>query len=178
MTINRTAQRPAQINATDPDTVAESFREVLAHFCSGVAIITAADVGGAPVGMTVGSFTSISLDPPLVGFFAGANSTTLPHILTHGAFCVNVLAEDQTSLAQSFARSGADKFNDVEWSPASNGAAHLTGAHAWIDCRIDLRQSIGDHDLVVGRVSALVVPAPSSPLVFHRSLFHGLRLGR
>ncbi|WP_030166191.1 MULTISPECIES: flavin reductase family protein [Actinomycetes] len=163
------------ICVTDPAGVGAAFREALAHFCSGVVIVTATDVSGAPVGMTVGSFTSISMDPPLVGFFAGRNSTTLPHVIADGRFCVNVLSEDQDLLARTFARSGADKFAGTDWSPATNGSPRLAGAHAWIDCTLDQQQSIGDHDLVVGRVDALVVPQPNEPLVFHRSVFHGLR---
>jgi flavin reductase (DIM6/NTAB) family NADH-FMN oxidoreductase RutF len=163
------------ISATDPAGVGTAFREALAHFCSGVVIVTATDATGAPVGMTVGSFTSISMDPPLVGFFAGQNSTTLPHVIADGRFCVNVLSEDQHLLARTFARSGADKFAGTDWTPATNGSPRLAGAHAWIDCTLDQQQSIGDHDLVVGRVDALVVPQPNEPLVFHRSVFHGLR---
>lgn len=174
MTTN-TTEASAAISAVDPAGVSGHFREALAHFSSGVVIVTTIDVAGAPAGMTVGSFTSISIDPPLVGFFAGQNSTTLPHVIENGRFCVNVLAEDQHLLARKFAHSGTDKFTDVTWSPATNGAPRLTGAHAWIDCSIHLHQPIGDHDLVVGRVDALVVPAPSEPLVFHRSTFHGLR---
>lgn len=174
MTTN-TTDASAIISAIDPAGVSGAFREALAHFSSGVVIVTAIDVTGAPVGMTVGSFTSISMEPPLVGFFAGQNSTTLPHVIESGRFCVNVLAEDQHVLARKFARSGTDKFTDVGWSPATNDAPRLTGAHAWIDCSIHLHQPIGDHDLVVGRVDALVVPAPNDPLVFHRSTFHGLR---
>lgn len=165
------------ISALDATGVGAAYREALAHFSSGVVIVTA-DSAGTPVGMTVGSFTSISMDPPLVGFFAGHNSTTLPHVIDAGRFCVNVLSEDQHALARTFARSGADKFAGVDWTPATNGAARLSGAHAWIDCTVDLHQAIGDHDLVVGRVEALVVPQPNEPLVFHRSAFHGLRSHR
>ncbi|WP_222114032.1 flavin reductase family protein, partial [Gordonia paraffinivorans] len=155
--------------------VREKFRDALAHFGSGVVIVTAIDGDGAPAGMTVGSFTSISLEPPLVGFFAAHTSTTLPRVLHHGDFCVNVLAEEQHQLARGFARSGADKFSGVEWTAGTNGAPRLAGAHAWIDCSIDEHRPIGDHDLIVGAVDALAVPAETEPLLFHRSLFHGLR---
>ncbi|GAC67196.1 flavin reductase family protein [Gordonia soli] len=162
------------IDATDAVGIAGSFREALSHFCSGVVVITAEDADGEPTGMTVGSFTSISLDPPLVGFFAGSSSTTLPRVLATGRFSVNVLAEGQDLLARSFARSGTDKFAGVSWTRSANGAPRLDGAHAWIDCDIDDHRVIGDHELVVGRVSALIVPAPTDPLVFHRSMFRTL----
>ncbi|TCN52744.1 flavin reductase (DIM6/NTAB) family NADH-FMN oxidoreductase RutF [Rhodococcus sp. SMB37] len=178
MNIHRTAEDIHIINAVDPSAVRTRFREVLAHFGSGVVVITSIDSSGAPVGMTVGSFTSISIEPPLVGFFAGHNSTTLPHVLGNSEFCVNVLSEDQHSLARVFARSGSDKFEGVDWTPSINGSPRLAGAHAWIDCTVDEHRAIGDHRFVVGGVGALVVPATSDPLVFHRSLFHGLRAHR
>lgn len=155
--------------------VAASFREVLGHFCSGVVVVTARDAAGAPTGMTVGSFTSISLEPPLVGFYAAHTSSTLPGILAAGRFCANVLAEGQHGLARGFAARGTDRFAGVGWAPGRGGAPRLTGAHAWIDCLITERRAIGDHELVVGAVEALGAPGGSEPLVFHRSAFHGLR---
>ncbi|MFC8042528.1 flavin reductase family protein [Nocardia sp. NPDC057353] len=155
--------------------VAESFRAVLGHFCSGVVIVTACDAAGTPTGMTVGSFTSISLEPPLVGFYAAHTSSTLPGILAAERFCANVLAAEQHELARAFAARGADRFAGVDWAPGPNGAPRLTGAHAWIDCRVAERRAIGDHDLVVGAVEALAAPGGSEPLVFHRARFHGLR---
>lgn len=162
------------ISAADPQAVSASFREVLAHFCSGVVIVTSSDAAAAPVGMTVGSFTSISLDPPLVGFYAGRSSATLPHIAADGRFCANVLAEDQHDLARAFAASRTEKFAGVGWTPGPGGSPRLTGAHAWIDCTITMRRPIGDHDLLVGQVEALAVAGDSDPLVFHRSIFRRL----
>ncbi|MGW5385310.1 flavin reductase family protein [Nocardia sp. NPDC003963] len=156
--------------------VRDSFREVLAHFCSGVVVITARDESALPVGMTVGSFTSISLDPPLVGFYAGRTSTTLPHIAGHGRFCVNVLADDQDRIARGFAASGTDKFAGISWTPGDSGVPRIAGAHAWIECSITMRRPIGDHDLVVGAVEALAVTESSDPLVFHRSIFRSLKV--
>lgn len=163
------------LSATDPEEIHENFREVLAHFGSGVVVITSIGPTGRPVGMTVGSFTSISMEPPLVGFFAGHSSSTLPHVVGAGDFCVNVLAEDQHELAANFARSGTDKFANVRWVSAAAGTPRLTGAHAWIECALDSVDTYGDHDLVVGRVRALTVPSRNAPLLFHRSGFHGIR---
>ncbi|MET4165997.1 MULTISPECIES: flavin reductase family protein [Gordonia] len=178
MNPSHTADAVASVYAADADSVRDRYREVLAHFGSGVVVITSARPDGSPVGMTVGSFTSISMEPPLVGFFAGNTSTTLPSVVSNGAFCANVLAEDQHLLARTFARSGADKFAGVDWTRSANGSPRLAGAHAWIECTIDDHRPIGDHDLVVGRVDALGVPTASDPLIFHRSVFHGLRAHR
>ncbi|MBM7369011.1 flavin reductase family protein [Gordonia hydrophobica] len=169
------SSRTHVIEATCPDAVREQYRTALSHFGSGVVIVTSTDDDGSPIGMTVGSFSSISMEPPLVGFFAAHTSTTLPGILGRGTFCVNVLAESQHALARSFARTGADKFAGVEWTPDAAGSPRLADAHAWIGCTLDVRTSIGDHDLVVGAVDTLVIPTESDPLLFHRSMFHGLR---
>lgn len=166
------------LHATTPSAVHDGFREALAHFGSGVVVITATSAAGAPVGMTVGSFTSISLSPPLIGFFAGHRSTTLPSVLHHGSFCANILSEEQHALARTFARSGADKFAGIGWAPAHDGSPRLAGAHAWIECTIDDHHAIGDHEIVVGSVTALTVPDTNDPLIFHRSVFHGLRAHR
>ncbi|GAA3954718.1 flavin reductase family protein [Gordonia caeni] len=163
------------LHVDDRDRIGQEFRTVLGHFCTGVVIVTALDAEGGPVGMTVGSFTSVSLDPPLVGFFAGQSSTTLPHITAAGSFCVNVLAEHQNELARSFARSGADKFGDVDWHRARGGSPRLSEAHAWIDCTLHDGRPYGDHDLIVGEVVGLSLPVSNPPLVFHQAKFHGLR---
>ena len=175
---NTVSAAPRPIDVADPSGVNASFREALSHFCSGVVVVTAIDTAARPVGMTVGSFTSISLEPALVGFCAGATSTTLPHIASAGHFCVNVLAEDQSELARNFAVRGAAKFAGTIWAPGRNAAPRLSGAHAWIECAVASQQSIGDHELVVGAVSALSVPRGNEPLVFHRSVFHGLQVCR
>lgn len=165
----------AVVHAAEPDEVTSVFREVMGRFCTGVVIVTACKADGTPVGMTVGSFASISLEPALVGFFAGHTSTTLPQVVGAGRFCINVLAEDQHDMASRFARSGTDKFADTPWHPAGNGAPRLDGAHAWIECGLNVVHTYGDHDLVVGDVRALTVPSSNDPLLFHQSGFRGIR---
>lgn len=163
------------VDATDPGAVSAAFRDVLGRFSTGVVVVTARSADGAPVGMTVGSFTSISLDPALVGFFAAHSSTTLPRVVEADNICINVLAEHQRETATRFARSGIDKFADTRWSAGIGGAPRIEGAHAWIDCTLDGVHTYGDHDLVVGGVRALSASSLNSPLVFHRSGFHGIR---
>lgn len=156
------------------DAVAEfedgqHFRTVLGHFPTGVAVITSLDPDGAPVGMTIGSFTSASLDPPLVAFFPGKDSRTFPKIQAAGHFCVNVLTEDQEWICRSFAAKGVDKFAGVDWQPGETGAPVIREAVAWIDCRIDDVREVGDHFIVIGSVEALeAVPQTLNPLLFFR----------
>jgi 3-hydroxy-9,10-secoandrosta-1,3,5(10)-triene-9,17-dione monooxygenase reductase component len=128
------------------------FRQVLGHFPTGVTVITAHPVGHQPVGLTIGSFTSVSLDPPLVGFLPQKISTAWPFVRDAGAFCVNILAHGQDDLCWRFAKPGEDKFDGVEWRPAETGSPILEGALGWIDCRIEEVVDAGDHWFVLGRV--------------------------
>ncbi|MEU3887904.1 flavin reductase family protein [Streptomyces sp. NPDC029041] len=151
------------------------FRRVLGNFASGVAVVTAppATAGDPPAGFACQSFTSLSLDPPLVAFMVGRTSTTWPRIARAGVFCVNVLASGQGELCRSFAVSGADKFAGVAYDAAPvSGSPRLTGGVAWIDCAIHAVHPGGDHLIVVGRVNALGAAAgPDGPLLFHRGRF-------
>ncbi|MEU1318494.1 flavin reductase family protein [Streptomyces tibetensis] len=152
------------------------FRRVLGNFASGVAVVTApaATAGDPPAGFACQSFTSLSLDPPLVAFMVGRTSTTWPRIARAGVFCVNVLGSGQGELCRSFAVSGADKFAGVAYDAAPvSGSPRLTGAVAWIDCAIHAVHTGGDHLIVVGRVNALGAGEddPDGPLLFHRGRF-------
>jgi len=147
---------------------AAHYRSVLGHFPTGVTVITATGAKG-PVGLAVGSFCSVSLDPALVAFFPGKSSTSWPGIREAGSFCVNVLAEDQEDLCRVFASKGADKFAGIGWDRAATGAPRLADVLAWIDCDIETVHDAGDHDICVGRVRELDVERRGiGPLVFFR----------
>ena len=135
-----------------PSVPSETFRRVLSTFPTGVVIIAAVGSDGRPVGMTVGSFTSVSLDPPLVGFLPAKASTSFQAIRESGKFCVNVLAADQVEACRRFATRGAEKFKDVA-TPRPSGAPLLDGAIAYIDCAFESVIEAGDHYIVVARVS-------------------------
>ncbi|MBE1580105.1 flavin reductase family protein [Amycolatopsis roodepoortensis] len=144
-----------------------TFRHVLGHFPSGVAVVTGIDAG-EPVGLAVSSFTSVSLDPALVGFFPARTSSSWPRIERAGVFAVNVLGEDQEKLCRSFAVSGGDKFGDVRWRPGATGSPVLTGAIASIECELHEVAGAGDHLFVLGRVRTLSSTPGRGPLVFFR----------
>ncbi|WP_234362775.1 flavin reductase family protein [Streptomyces formicae] len=153
------------------------FRRVLGNFATGVTVITApaADGEPGPAGFACQSFSSLSLDPPLVSFMVARTSTTWPRIARAGVFCVNVLGADQGELCRGFAVSGADKFAGVAYDAAPvSGAPRLAGAPAWIDCTVQAVHTGGDHLIVVGRVDALgtgAAEADGEPLLFHRGRF-------
>jgi 3-hydroxy-9,10-secoandrosta-1,3,5(10)-triene-9,17-dione monooxygenase reductase component len=160
---------PSTSASSAPDDA--RFRQVLGHFTTGVTVITAAAEGG-PVGLCVGSFSSGSLDPPLVAFFAGVQSNSWPRIEAAGHYCVNILAEDQEEIARVFAGKGDDKFAGIGWRPSvATGAPVLNGVLAWIDTRIEAVHEAGDHWIVVGRVLDLEIGHEGGPLVFFRGGF-------
>lgn len=153
---------------TDPVIDPARYRQVLGHFPTGVTVITSED-GGERAGLAVGSFFSVSLDPPLVGFCAGAQSSSWPKIRAAGRFCVNVLGARQEEVCRTFAGRGEDKFAGIGYDAAPfSGAPRLHDALAWIDCELAEVLPGGDHDIVLGRVHDLHVEDEGHPLVFFR----------
>jgi len=142
------------------------FRVTLGHHPTGVVLVTAIDAAGEPVGMVVGSFTSVSLEPPLVAFLPARASDRFPRLRSASSFCVNVLASDQGDLCRAFATKGADGFPGVSWTPSPSGAPVVDGVIAWVDCTTESVTEAGDHFIVLGRVRDLDVVNPVAPLLF------------
>ena len=142
------------------------YRRILSHYPTGVCVITAMQEGGAPIGMVVGSFTSVSLDPPLVGFFPDRRSTSWPRIAATNRFCVNILADDQMALCKRFASRDDDKFRDISHRFSDAGLPILDGVVAWIDCTVNAVHEAGDHFIALGEVQALAAGRDARPLVF------------
>lgn len=153
-----------------------TMRTVLGHFATGVTVITAM-ADGEPVGIAANSFTSVSLDPPLVLFCAGKSSSTWPLIQKSGAFAVNVLGEHQEDISRLFASKNANRFAGVGYHAAATGSPVLSGSLAFLDCRIHAEHDAGDHVIVVGQVVELGVMDESSPLLFFRGGYHKLAVG-
>jgi 3-hydroxy-9,10-secoandrosta-1,3,5(10)-triene-9,17-dione monooxygenase reductase component len=150
------------------------FRSVLGRFASGVTIVTSATRSGL-VGMTLQSFSALSLRPPLVMFAPAKTSRAWPLIHRTGHFTVNLLAADQEELSTNFAISQADKFAGVDWEPsAEHGDPRLAGCIGWIDCSVHNVHAEGDHYIVVGKVLDLVEGSASEPLLFYRSSYRTL----
>jgi 3-hydroxy-9,10-secoandrosta-1,3,5(10)-triene-9,17-dione monooxygenase reductase component len=172
------AVRPDE-RVPEPGGLADGLlRSVLGHFCTGVTVVSAVAEDGTPVGFACQSFSSLSLDPPLVSFSVARSSASWPRIARAGAFCVSVLAADQLPVCRAFAVSGAtgtDKFAGVDWTHApGSGAPRLAGALAWVDCAIHAVHTGGDHLIVLGRVGALAVNREEAgPLLFYRGGFRG-----
>lgn len=156
------------VSSSVPKTIDEArFRQVLGHFATGVTVVTGLH-GGMPVGLSVSSFTSVSLEPALVAFCVSTSSSTWPKLRATGAFCVNILADDQEAVSRVFAAHGLDRFQGAGWRPAPSGAPVLTGALAWVDCTIEAEHRAGDHLIVVGGAQELDIAHEGRPLVFYR----------
>lgn len=154
---------------------ASAMRDVFGHFPTGVVVITA-HVNGEAVGMTLQSFVSLSLDPPLIMLSPARTSTSWPQISSVGKFVVNFLSEEQGDLARQFARSGSAKFANVKLADtAAASGPVLEGTVAWAECEVSSEFDGGDHLIIVGAVKSLgrheVDGMTPAPLVFHRSKF-------
>jgi len=148
------------------------FRQVLGHYPTGVVVVTALDASGTALGMTVGSFTSVSLDPPLVAFMPDKGSSSWRALRESGdRFCVNVLSAAQEAVCRAVAMRKTDKFHDIGWRPSPAGHPVIDGAVAWIDCATEQLHDAGDHHIVVARVEHLQAGDGNPPLLFHQGAY-------
>lgn len=153
------------------------FRRVLGHYAAGVCVITTGSDIETLAGMAVSSFTSVSLDPPLVAFFPDRKSSTWPRIEAAGRFCVNMLAADQQELCCRFASRGGDKFAGLELVASPAGTPILPDVLGTIECAIESVTEAGDHFIVLGRVLSLQADPSRKPLIFFQGgygTFEGL----
>ena len=145
------------------------FRSVLGRFATGVVAVTAIDPAtGQPTGLAANSFTSVSLNPPLVAFCVAHTSTTWPKLRAADRHCINVLAEHQREICLQLATKGADKFAGLTWTKSPGGHPVLDGAVAWLECSPEAEYEAGDHVIVVCRVHNLDKHQASRPLLFYR----------
>jgi 3-hydroxy-9,10-secoandrosta-1,3,5(10)-triene-9,17-dione monooxygenase reductase component len=148
----------------------ERFRQALGHFATGVTVITGIHEG-EPVGFACQAFAALSLDPPLVLFCPSKASGTWPRIARIGELGVNVLSAGQRDLGRKFGVSAADKFTDVSWTAAANGAPLLDGVLTWATCTVETVHEAGDHFVVIARVTEIGECVAGDPLLFYRGRF-------
>ena len=141
-----------------------AFRDACGLFPTGVTIVTTVGESGVPVGLTANSFTSVSLDPPMVLFCVGRTSESLSAFVDGGGFAVHLLAAEQQALSNRFASKGVDRFEGVEWRWSEvSGLPVLDGAMAVMECKLAHEHAGGDHVIVVGEVTNLTVSEPDRP---------------
>lgn len=170
----------AQPQAATPEAVSEmsataldvrAFRSALGRFPTGVTVVTARDQRGALIGLTVNSFNSLSLDPPLILWSLRKSSPSLAALMAAPHFAVNVLAEGQAEVSRCFASPIADKFAEVPHAVNGHGVPLLHGAAAWFECRAVSHQEAGDHVLFIGEVLRFDSTEQAS-LVYHAGAYH------
>ena len=154
--------------------IAQDFRDVLSRFASGVTIVTTV-YQGRPCGLTASSFSSVSLDPPLVLFCLGKDSTNFDAFMAAESFAFNILSSDQDTLSTRFARKDIERFEGVAFDTWVTGSPVLPGALAALDCTRHAVHDAGDHVIVIGRVQKLGVLAPDAqPLTYWRGRYRSL----
>ncbi|MGW4210840.1 flavin reductase family protein [Lentzea sp. NPDC004789] len=155
------------MGSTRQNIDSRQLRDVLGHFATGVAVVTSAGESGH-VGMTVNSFTSVSLSPPLVLVCAKHGSATGQDIERTGTFAVNVLCREQEALSQQFCGPADRRFDGLPVRCGVSGAPILRSALAYLDCGLEQTIDLGDHRVLVGRVLDAGASAGEEPLVFFR----------
>jgi 3-hydroxy-9,10-secoandrosta-1,3,5(10)-triene-9,17-dione monooxygenase reductase component len=151
------------------------FRSVLGRVPTSVVVVTGCDAAGQPHGITIGTFVSVSLDPPLIGFLPTIDSTTWAAIEPSGSFCVNVLAVDQEELCWQFAKDTEHRFQGVKWNPAPSGSPIIQDCVAWIDCSLHSVTEVGDHYFVVGQTEHMAPGDDNrSAMIFSRGKIAGI----
>lgn len=165
----------SELSSTGPilaGTDADSFRHVLGHYPTGVAVITAQTPDG-PVGLSMNSFTSLSLQPPLVLFCPAVSSSTWPLLRSAGQLAINVLSAGQEEVSRRFAARTPDRFAGFDWAVGENGAPLLTDALGWLECQVQAEYPAGDHTVVIAEIHRVGVhDAIGEPLVFFRGRYH------
>ena len=149
-----------------------AFRNALGCFATGVTVVTTVTDAGEPVGLTANSFSSVSLDPPLVLFCLDRASHNLGAFRAAGRFAVNVLGDDQRDLSVRFSTTIGDRWDGVEWEAWETGAPILKGCLASIDCTTEAVHDGGDHSIFLGEVLNSSRGAGPQALVFFGSGFH------
>lgn len=142
------------------------YRQVLGQYPTGVCVVTSTGLDGNPAGMVVGSFTSVSLDPPLVAFFPDRGSSSWPKVASSGRFCVNILSAEQEEVCRTLASKNPDKFATISFSQSPLGSPIIDGSVAWIDCESHSVSEAGDHFFVLGLVRQLEIAEGGLPLLF------------
>jgi flavin reductase (DIM6/NTAB) family NADH-FMN oxidoreductase RutF len=162
------------MNAASPRFDARALRGVFGRFATGVTVVTVPTPDGAGHGMTANSFTSVSLDPPLVLICVDRGTDTHGLLLAAGVFAVSVLPADRADLSDRFARSPDHSLSGLDVRRAATGAPVLADSLAHLDCRVEAVHPGGDHDIVVGRVLAAEVGPRDDPLIFFASGYRRL----
>ena len=156
-----------------PDFNSELLRKALGCFPTGVVVVTTLGNNNAPVGMTANSFSSVSLDPPLILWSIALTAPSLSAFRSHSGFTINILSEDQKDIGLQFARPSENKFEGIDWHPGYADTPVLDNALAVLQCKTYQKYEGGDHEIYLGEVQKVNFN-DQQPLVFHRGNFGSL----
>lgn len=151
-----------------------AFRDTLGNFATGVTVVTALAPGGEPIGLTISSFNSVSLDPPLVLWSLSVDSPSLEAFRRASHYAVNVLAAGQQDISNLFAARNGDRFAGLPVRRGAHGLPLIEGCCAWFECANELQHAGGDHLIFVGRVERFAQGETTSPLIFHGGRYREL----
>ncbi len=157
---------------TSPDS--ETVRKAFGHFATGVTIVTAIDNEGKSVGMTASSFNSVSLDPPMVLWSAGAQASEFEVFSKCRKFAVHVLSATQVELSNRFATPGIEKFDGIDWQMSLQQLPVIAGCPLCLQCETVDRHDAGDHKILIGRVIGVDINSDDPPLLYYGSSYHQL----
>lgn len=162
-------------HVTDPEIGIDprELRDALGCFATGVCVVTTIGDEGRPVGMTINSFSSVSLDPPLILWSIGLRAPSRGAFQTHGSFAINIMGRDAKDTTLNFARPSEDKFSGINWTPGLNKVPVLGEALSVLECKVEDQIVSGDHEIFIGRV-VRIDQRDGDPLLFHRGAFASL----
>ncbi len=153
------------------EVASKDFRTTMGQFCTGVVVATTWHEE-QPIGLTLQSFVSISLEPLLIAISPGKSSVSWPRIRDAGKFCINILARDQQLVCDAMSKSGNDKFEHIDWQLNALQLPYFSESIASINCEIEAEYDAGDHTIVIGRVSDFDLKnSEKEPLVFFRGQY-------
>jgi flavin reductase (DIM6/NTAB) family NADH-FMN oxidoreductase RutF len=147
------------------------LRQTLGSFVTGVTVVATLDSEGAPKGFTGNSFTSVSLDPPLLLVCVDKGAGCYPAFTSTAKFGVNILCGDQQHVSSRFASKSADNFSEIAWVSGITGSPILPDSTAWLDCQLHDRLEAGDHLILIGKVLSFGHSPEKQPLGYHRDSY-------
>ena len=154
--------------------ISQNFRSALGGFATGICVLGAKREDGALFGMTVNSFTSVSLEPPLILVCLGTYTPRTQEIIKAEHFSISILNEQQRNISQHFAKPGEGLVMDQGWSTGANGAPLIDQALASLECDIESTHMAGDHQIVIGQVTKIVSQPEQNPLLYFQGKYRTL----
>ncbi len=151
-----------------------AFRDALGRFPTGVTVISTAAEDGCPVAVTIGSFTAVSLEPPLILFCLAHQAVCRPIFRVCSRFVVNLLSEDQREHSARFSTPPGDRWEGLEWTRSDHGLPVFSGCLANLECDVEAIHDGGDHDIIIGRVQRIGEVGPGRPLLHFNGAYRSL----